>query len=111
MPGHRCIAPGCKSGYDSCKEKYHFFSVPKDDDKLQQWKKAIPKKDEEIKPRQVVCERHFHEEDILWKRIMTDKNGTSLAEVIRIPEKNPPTKDSRKKSSDYIIAHINIFYK
>lgn len=61
MPGHRCIAPGCNSGYDSCKEKYHFFTVPKDDNKLQQWKKAISRKNFEIKPCQVVCERHFHE--------------------------------------------------
>lgn len=81
MPGHRCIAPGCKSGYDSCKNKYHFFTVPKDDIKLQQWTRAIPRKNFLIKPRQVVCERHFHEEEIIRKRIMTDKNGTILAEV------------------------------
>jgi len=29
----------------------------------------------------VVCERHFHKEEILRKRIMTDKNGAILAEV------------------------------
>ncbi|KAL4089747.1 hypothetical protein QTP88_024719 [Uroleucon formosanum] len=40
MPEHRCIVPGCKSGYDSCVNKHHFFTAPKDPAKLEQWKKA-----------------------------------------------------------------------
>jgi len=37
--------PGCKSGYDSCVNKHHFLTVPKDPVRLEQWKKAIPRKD------------------------------------------------------------------
>ncbi|CAI6375187.1 unnamed protein product [Macrosiphum euphorbiae] len=59
MPGHRCIVPGCKSGYDSCVNKYHFFTVPKDLAKLELWKKAIPRKEFVFKPRQV------HSEEII----------------------------------------------
>lgn len=62
MPGHHSIAPECISGYDSCKEMHlFFFLVAKDDIQLQQWAKAINRKYFSVKPRQVVCERHFQE--------------------------------------------------
>lgn len=82
MPGHRCIVPGCKSGYDSCVNKHHFFTVPKDPAKLEQWKKAILRKEFVFKPRQVVCELHFHEEDIIRTKVMTDINGKIVVEVL-----------------------------
>lgn len=81
MPGHRCIVPECKSGYDSCLEKRHFFTVPKNETRLAQWTKAIPRKDFIIKPKQLVCELHFQESDIIRKKIMTDTSGKVLAEV------------------------------
>lgn len=81
MPGHRCIVPACTSGYDSCVEKRHFFTVPKDTIRLAQWTKAIPRKDFVIKPQQVVCELHFQETDIIRKKTMTDTTGKVLAEV------------------------------
>lgn len=84
MPGHRCIVPSCKSGYDSSVVKRHFFTVPKDPGRLEQWRKAIPRKAIEIKPKQVVCELHFHETDIIRKKIMADKNGKIIAEVSNI---------------------------
>lgn len=62
MTGHRCIVSGCKSGYDSCVNKHHFFTVPKDPARLKQWKKAKPRKDFVIKTRQAVCQLHFHYE-------------------------------------------------
>jgi len=36
MKGHRCIVPGCKSGYDSCVNIHHFLTVLKDPAKLEQ---------------------------------------------------------------------------
>lgn len=80
-PGHRCITHSFSYGYDSCKDKYHFFIVSKNDIELQQWTKAILKKNFLIKPRQVVCERNFHEEDIIRERIMANKIERILAEV------------------------------
>lgn len=88
MPGHRCIVPACTSGYDSCLQKRHFFTVPKDTIRLAQWTKAIPRKEFVIKPKQVVCELHFKESDIIRKKIMTDKNGKVLAEVCKFLIKN-----------------------
>jgi len=68
--------PECKSGYDYRVNKHHFFTVPKDPVRLEQWKKAIPRKDFVIKTRQVVSELHFHEEDnIIRTKVMTDING------------------------------------
>ncbi|XP_025419774.1 uncharacterized protein LOC112690074 [Sipha flava] len=81
MPEHRCIVPACTSGYDSYVDKYHFFTVPKDDTRLAQWTKAIPRKDFIIKPKQVVCELHFREADIIRKKIMTDTSGKVLTEM------------------------------
>ncbi|XP_029344634.1 uncharacterized protein LOC115033917 [Acyrthosiphon pisum] len=91
MPGHRCIVPGCKSGYDSCVNKYHFFTVPKDLAKLELWKKAIPRKEFVFKPRQVVCELHFHEEDIIRTKKITDINGKIVVEA---PYKIPRLKEN-----------------
>ena len=38
--------------------KHNFFTVPKDPAKLEQWKKAIRRKNFVIKPRQVVCTKY-----------------------------------------------------
>lgn len=83
MTGHRCIMPECKSGYDYCVTKHHFFTVPKDPARLEQWKKAIPRKDFVIKTRQAVCELHFHEEDTICTKVMTDINGKVVIEVVK----------------------------
>lgn len=74
MTGHRCIVPGCKSGYDSCVNKHHFFTAPKDPARLEQWKKAIPRKNFLIKTRQAVCELRFHEEDIIRTKVISTNN-------------------------------------
>lgn len=81
MPGHCCIVPECKSSYDSCSDKRHFFTIPKDENILNQWTNAIPRKHFVMKPGQVVCEQHFHEEEILRKQVMTHNDGNILAQV------------------------------
>lgn len=81
MPGHRCIVPECKSGYDSCLEKHNFFMVPKDSFKLQQWAKAIPRKNFIFKSGQAVCDLHFRDDEIIRKKLLKDSKGTILAEV------------------------------
>lgn len=68
------LFPRYKSGYHSCKEKHNFFAVPKDDIKIRQWTKAILKKNILVKPLQLDYKWHFHEEEIISKRVMTDKN-------------------------------------
>lgn len=69
MTGHRCVVPGCKSGYDSSKTKHHLFTVPKEPGRLEQWKKALPRKSSEIKPKQIVCKIHFQNEHIICKKV------------------------------------------
>lgn len=83
--GSSCIAPNCKSGYRSQStenaEKIHFFSVPGDKDILEKWQKAILRKNFVIRTGQVVCQKHFHAEEILWKREVKDGNGKVIASV------------------------------
>lgn len=74
----KCIAPGCSSGYQSNPEKVHFFSVPKDENLLKLWQKAILRKDFIVKSSQSVCEKHFHNEDIFYEKILKTPDGTIL---------------------------------
>ena len=80
MGGTRCIAPKCNVGYDSNKEKVHKFSVPKCPEKLKKWQRAIKRDDIVLKAGQVVCQRHFLPEDIVWGWDAKDANGR----VIRV---------------------------
>lgn len=54
--------PHCKTGYKTCKDKFSVFSAPKDDDLLEKWRRAIPRKDRVLQPVDHVCERHFEPE-------------------------------------------------
>ncbi|XP_039306121.1 uncharacterized protein LOC120357987 [Solenopsis invicta] len=74
----RCIAPGCTSGYDSNKEKVHFFYVPKDENMIKLWQSALKRKDFIVKAKQPVCEKHFLHTDILWNRTICDDKGHIL---------------------------------
>ncbi|KAL1428779.1 hypothetical protein MTO96_002500 [Rhipicephalus appendiculatus] len=62
---------GCRSrtdGYDSTKsaaEKRHFFKPPADEERLQQWRRAIPRLDKELSSSCAVCDLHFQEDDIV----------------------------------------------
>ena len=77
MP-QKCIVNNCKSGYDSSKEKLHFFYVPKDAYKRKLWAKAINRPNFNIKARQAVCEKHFKPEDIKWQNEIKEKMGLFL---------------------------------
>ncbi|XP_043476021.1 THAP domain-containing protein 5-like [Leptopilina heterotoma] len=81
--GHSCIAPNCKSGYKSEKSdrKIHFFSVPMGKENLEKWQRAILRENFAIRPGQVVCEKHFRPEDILWKREVKDPSGKVMASM------------------------------
>lgn len=69
----RCIAPGCTSGYDSNKEKVHFFCVPQDENNRKLWQAALKK--DFIKAKQPVCEKHFLSTDILWNHTICDEKA------------------------------------
>lgn len=81
--GRTCIALNCKSGYKSdCSEKkLHFFSVPAGKDILEKWQHAISRENFVIRTGQVVCEKHFLPEDILWKREVKGPDGKVMASV------------------------------
>ncbi|CAN8008893.1 unnamed protein product [Ixodes pacificus] len=57
--GKKCFVPRCKSGYDSCNEKVSLFSVPKTEDRLEVWRRAIGRKDRVLQATDCVCEKHF----------------------------------------------------
>lgn len=61
--GRRCVVPNCTSGYDSNKEKISLFKIPLN--KLDEWTRAIPRKDRPLTVRDSVCAKHFTENDII----------------------------------------------
>ena len=79
--GSRCVVPNCKSGYPSCKEKLTLISVPKDQKTVRKWESAIPRKHFTLKSGQVVCQKHFTSDDIVWKKEVKDPEGNVMASV------------------------------
>ena len=60
----KCFAPLCQSRHGKIK-KSSFFSAPKDKNLLNQWRRAIPRKDQELSEKDYLCEHHFQPEDII----------------------------------------------
>ena len=79
MP-YKCIVPGCKTGYLSCKVKLSTFTVPKNDELREKWQEALKLK-KPLKEKNVVCEKHFRANDIIRSSKHKDANGNVLAEV------------------------------
>lgn len=57
--GRKCFVPNCRSGYASCREKASLFSPPRDPERLEIWKKNIPRDDRVLSRNDRVCEKHF----------------------------------------------------
>ena len=79
--GSWCVVPNCKSGYVSCKEKVTLISVPKDERIVEKRESVIPRKDFTLKSGQVVCQKHFTSDDIVWKKEVKDPEGNVMASV------------------------------
>ncbi|XP_033228684.1 uncharacterized protein LOC117180346 [Belonocnema kinseyi] len=82
MGVRRCIVFGCKSGQKrgvTKKEKgkkVHFFLVPKAEVEL--WQRALSRKDIVVKAGHAVCQRHFSDKDILWRKELRGPDGKIL---------------------------------
>lgn len=63
MP-RRCSVAGCRSGYDTEKEKTNTFSLPKEESLRLKWLKKIPNDVSKFK-QPVVCIKHFTESSII----------------------------------------------
>ncbi|KAK5648302.1 hypothetical protein RI129_003194 [Pyrocoelia pectoralis] len=61
--GRKCVVPNCRSGYNKNPEKVTLFVIPKDS--LQQYNRAIPRKDRHLTEKDHVCEKHFKPESII----------------------------------------------
>ena len=60
--GRTCCAPGCRTGYASAPKKDPTVSLhtfPKDEARLQQWLKAIPRADWKPTASSLICSLHF----------------------------------------------------
>ncbi|XP_029048335.2 uncharacterized protein LOC114878565 isoform X1 [Osmia bicornis bicornis] len=77
----RCIAVGCTSGYKSNPENVHFFRVPKNKNKSEEWQKACRRKDLVLNSSHCFCEHHFAKEDIICKKIFRNKDGEIIQEI------------------------------
>lgn len=75
---YKCVCVGCKSGYESCPDKVHCFTVPKDNKLRKQWQIAIWRDDIKLKGGEVVCQKHFHPEDILRERLLYGPDGITV---------------------------------
>ena len=79
MP-NKCIVPGCKTGYVSCKARLSTFSAPRNDELREKWEEALKLK-KQLMPKHVVCEKHFRINDIIRSSKHTDASGNIIAEV------------------------------
>lgn len=77
----KCKAVGCTSGYKSNPEKIHYFRVPKNNDKAKEWQKASRRNDIALNSSHCFCENHFAKNDIVWKKILRNKDGEIIQEV------------------------------
>ncbi|KFM62072.1 hypothetical protein X975_13847, partial [Stegodyphus mimosarum] len=87
MP-NKCSVAGCRSNYDTEKERTTLFSLPKDEEKKKEWLRKIPTDFSGLK-NPFVCIKHFRECDI----IRVDEicvNGVSKM----YPRKLPKLKDN-----------------
>ena len=65
---YRCFVPGCNTQYKN--SKLSIFSAPKDESRLEKWKKVIPGS-EELTTKSSICELHFKEDFILRNYVHT----------------------------------------
>ena len=66
--------PGCKSNYKSADASA--FSFPKDEQRRQQWMRAIHRKDFTPTENTIVCSKHFEKRFIITEDSMTRADGT-----------------------------------
>ncbi|XP_033222200.1 uncharacterized protein LOC117176195 [Belonocnema kinseyi] len=79
--GRKCVVLGCKSGYDSNKKRFHMFVVPKKPAAIEQWQKAILRKDITLKHKHAVCEKHFFKSDIVWGAEVRGPDGKVMSAI------------------------------
>lgn len=78
MP-NKCVVPGCKTGYASCKTKLSIFSALKNNELREEWQKSLRL----TKPllTKHVCVKHFRNDLIIRSYKHKDESGNVLAEV------------------------------
>ncbi|XP_036146648.1 uncharacterized protein LOC118646884 [Monomorium pharaonis] len=74
-----CVVPNCKTSSKTV-PKRSTFQVPKDIVTWKKWEKAIPGITK-LYPLDIVCEKHFKEEDISREWVKHDANGKVIARV------------------------------
>ncbi|CAH1971001.1 unnamed protein product [Acanthoscelides obtectus] len=87
MP-RRCCVPGCKGNYDTtlkAEDPVSTFSFPKEQELLEKWIRAIPRKDWIPTKSSAVCANHFCDSDIVRFSEFTLPNG----QINKIPLKYP----------------------
>lgn len=80
--GKKCFVPRCNTGYKSCVEKWSLFSAPKDEQRLDAWRRAIPRKDRLLQATDHVCEKHF-EPQLVCKTWTAEYKGHVLVSAPR----------------------------
>ncbi|KAH6935837.1 hypothetical protein HPB50_010717 [Hyalomma asiaticum] len=82
-----CFAPGCSTGYVSARKasvKKSVFAVPSSEDRLKEWRRAVPRADKILDQTSVLCESHFEE-----RFILRDYTHIVNGEVVKIPRGRP----------------------
>ncbi|XP_046451608.1 uncharacterized protein LOC124199728 isoform X1 [Daphnia pulex] len=73
----KCYVKGCKSGYESCKEKVHFFR-PKEEKTVHLWQKFIGRNDLKLEKFHSVCHKHFDDADIVKTTTVRGKDRPTV---------------------------------
>ncbi|KAH6930438.1 hypothetical protein HPB50_013562 [Hyalomma asiaticum] len=82
--GRTCFIPSCRSGYRTRAERVPLFKAPSDRDRLEQWRRAIPRADRTLTPTHNVCAKHFSK-DMISTAYHLQFKGKVLLDVPKRP--------------------------
>lgn len=82
-----CFAPHCTSGYVSSRkagQRVTLFSVPKDPERFETWRRAVPRADNPLDENSALCKLHF-DEQCIGRNFTHVINGAT----VKIPRDRP----------------------
>ncbi|KAH6932804.1 hypothetical protein HPB50_009642 [Hyalomma asiaticum] len=86
--GKKCFVRNCNSGYLTCAERVSLFKAPHELERLEKWRRVIPRADRVLQPTDHVCAKHFQDE-VISTAYHTEYKGNVLLHAPKKPVLSP----------------------
>ncbi|KAH6934239.1 hypothetical protein HPB50_022120 [Hyalomma asiaticum] len=86
--GKKCFVRNCDSVYGTCAERVSLFKAPHEPERLEKWRRAIPRADRVLQPTDHVCAKHFPDE-VISTAYHTEYKGNVLLHAPKKPVLSP----------------------